>query len=69
MDIKSFMPCMAYDTMPSKVRTRPIARDPRRADPICESCYDKADVDVLFEIRTMIIVRRYCQKCVETAKL
>ena len=50
------------------IETRPFKQDTYKSASSCIECFNIANFEVLFEIEGMIVVKRYCQNCVQTAE-
>ena len=50
------------------IETRPFKQDSHKSASSCVNCFCTADVEALFEIEGMIVVKRYCRHCVRTAE-
>ena len=50
------------------IETRPFKQDAYKTSPSCEVCYSIANYEALYEIESMIVVKRYCQDCIQNAE-
>lgn len=50
------------------VQLRPHGQHPYKSRMSCESCYGTASVEAFFEIGDAIVVRQYCDECVQKAE-
>ena len=55
-------------SVPQPFQTRPLTVNSKKSADYCMNCSNKATIEALFDLDGAVLVRKYCDDCLLTAK-